>query len=521
MQISGAIAVCFLAVVASAMPGRPLMQSLEMSAEFVALSTIGNSTFQQLLNHSDPSMGSFSQSYWYNFEFWDGPGSPIVLFTPGEDAADGYTGYVTNKTLPGAYGQAIEGAVIMLEHRYWGTSSPYDYLDTEALQLLNLDQAISDLLYFANTVDLPFDTNHSSNAQNAPWVMTGGSCSGALSAWTASLQPGTFWAYHASSAPVQAIDDFWQYFYPIQQGMPQNCSSDVTLVIDHIDSVLTNGTGDEICALKKSFGLDALEHNDDFASALQNGLWAWQSNEFYTGYSNFYQFCDAVENAVPGSNTTTSATGVGLEKALAGYANWINGSMISGFCQHYGASDERDVSCLDTYNASSPMYTDYTVGNPWDRQWMWLLCNEPLDYWQDSAPIGTPTVVSRLITPKYWLNQCNLLFPEVNGYTYGSSNPDINVDTVNDYTGGWDLEDTTRLMWTNGEYDPWRSASVSSEFRPGGPLSSTAEHPVQVIPKGIHCSDMILRNGRVNAGVQTVIDNEIAQIKAWVDEYYT
>jgi hypothetical protein len=29
-----------------------------------------------------------------------------------------------------------------------------------------------------------------------------------------------------------------------------------------------------------------------------------------------------------------------------------------------------------------------------------------------------------------------------------------------------------------------------------------------------------LKNGAVNAGVQTVIDNEIAQIKAWVEEYY-
>lgn len=38
--------------------------------------------------------------------------------------------------------------------------------------------------------------------------MTGGSYSGALAAWTASIAPGTFWAYHASSAPVQAIYDF-------------------------------------------------------------------------------------------------------------------------------------------------------------------------------------------------------------------------------------------------------------------------------------------------------------------------
>jgi hypothetical protein len=115
----------------------------------------------------------------------------------------------------------------------------------------------------------------------------------------------------------------WQYFYPIQQGMAKNCSADVSLVIDHIDSVLTTGTADEIHALKDMFGLAGLEHSDDFAAVLPNGPYQWQSNDFYTGYSLFFQWCDAVENAVPGAGTSTPATGVGLEKALAGYANWI------------------------------------------------------------------------------------------------------------------------------------------------------------------------------------------------------
>jgi hypothetical protein len=92
--------------------------------------------------------------------------------------------------------------------RYWGDSSPYEELNSETLQYLTLHQAILDFTYFAKTVDLPFDTDHSSNAQNAPWVYSGGSYSGALSAWTESVAPGTFWAYHSSSAPVEAIEDF-------------------------------------------------------------------------------------------------------------------------------------------------------------------------------------------------------------------------------------------------------------------------------------------------------------------------
>ena len=179
--------------------------------------------------------------------------------------------------------------------RFWGSSSPYDTLTTENLQLLTLHQAIADFVNIAKTLDMPFDTNHSSNAENAPWIFSGGSYSGALAAWTESTSPGTFWAYHASSAPVEAISDYWQYFAPVQEGMPTNCSKDLTLVIDYIDDVLMHGSANEQFALKAKFGLEALEHNDDFGAAIENGPWLWQSNSFYTGYSGFYQFCDAVE----------------------------------------------------------------------------------------------------------------------------------------------------------------------------------------------------------------------------------
>ena len=41
----------------------------------------------------------------------------MVLFTPGEEAAAGYTGYLTNVTITGLYAQEIKGAVILLERK--------------------------------------------------------------------------------------------------------------------------------------------------------------------------------------------------------------------------------------------------------------------------------------------------------------------------------------------------------------------------------------------------------------------
>ncbi|KAL1968061.1 hypothetical protein VTN77DRAFT_2191 [Rasamsonia byssochlamydoides] len=287
------LSACLMSVAIAAVHRYPLPPR----AAHVNLPTTASATFVQLIDHTHPELGTFSQRYWWNAEYWKGPGSPVVLFTPGEIDASGYVGYLTNETITGLFAQEIGGAVILLEHRYYGESSPYDSLTTKNLQYLTLEQAIADLTYFAKTVKLPFDPNGTSNADKAPWVLSGGSYSGALAAWTESTSPGTFWAYHSSSAPVEAIYDYWQYFVTVQQGLPANCSKDVSLVVDYVDSILQSGNATAKQQLKDLFGLGELEHDDDFASALENGPWLWQSNSFYDDYPPVYQFCDYVEGS--------------------------------------------------------------------------------------------------------------------------------------------------------------------------------------------------------------------------------
>jgi hypothetical protein len=53
-------------------------------AEALIQVTLGNSTFTQLIDHKNPSLGTFEQFYYYSSQYWGGPGYPILLFTPGE-----------------------------------------------------------------------------------------------------------------------------------------------------------------------------------------------------------------------------------------------------------------------------------------------------------------------------------------------------------------------------------------------------------------------------------------------------
>ena len=105
-----------------------------------------------------------------------------------------------------------------------------------------------------------------------PWIYVGGSYSGMLAAWLQRFEPGVFWAYHSSSAPVQAVYHFWSYFSPIERGMPRNCSADGLLISDHITEVYERGNATEMHKLKDLFGLAGVEHYDDFAWYLVSPL---------------------------------------------------------------------------------------------------------------------------------------------------------------------------------------------------------------------------------------------------------
>ncbi|KAL2192821.1 serine carboxypeptidase S28-domain-containing protein [Corynascus similis CBS 632.67] len=484
----------------------------------------GWGTFDQLIDHANPSLGTFKQRYWFGTEFWKGPGSPVYLVSPGEQSGTGFNRtWLGGARLTGVMANQTGGAVIVLEHRYWGESSPYDKLTEENLQYLTLDNSLKDLTYFAKTFVPPFDPSGKSSADKAPWVFAGGSYSGALAGWLAAKEPGTFWAYYSSSGVVEAVGDFWQYFTPVQEATPKNCSADVGAVINYVDLVLSFGSKKSKEALKNKFGLGELG-DADFAAALEWGPWQWQSGQFYstntTGYTPFYRFCDYVENVWTNStHKVPGPRGVGLKKALDGYAKYVKEQVIPGFCESAGYPEwegENNIECFKNLDPNNAAYKDLSLDNWINRQWNWMLCNEPFEWWQTGAPLTKPTLVSRLVNADYWRKQCPLHFPN-GGYALAEGK---RAKDVNHWTGGWSVTNTTRAMHTNGQFDPWRDATLSSIYRPGGPVESTKELPVRLVKGGTHCSDLYAPNWAANEGVKKLAFEAAAEMAGWVGEWY-
>jgi len=54
------------------------MRAAPPGDETTTASTVYNATFEQLIDHENPNLGTFSQFYYYSTEFYKGPGSPVV-----------------------------------------------------------------------------------------------------------------------------------------------------------------------------------------------------------------------------------------------------------------------------------------------------------------------------------------------------------------------------------------------------------------------------------------------------------
>lgn len=149
-----------------------------------------------------------------------------------------------------------------------------------------------------------------------------------------------------------------------------------------------------------------------------------------------------------------------------------------------------------------------------------ILTESSFEWWQAYASADTTGFIPKLFTTQAAIKEtCQDQFPDVNGHQYGLKKGRT-VAQLNKRTGGWNQVNTKRLMWINGQFDPWRDATVSSSRRPGGPLKSTKAAPVFDIPKAAHCNDYIYYNANANPAAVKIFDSMVKQIVTWVDEFY-
>lgn len=454
-------------------------------------------TFDQLIDHKDPSRGTFKQRYYHTWEFYK-PGGPIVLMTPGEQGIDNTFSLLTNTSINGVIARATDGAVVVLEHRFYGGSNPFPDLSVESLKVHTIEQAMEDLVYFAQHVALqmPGGATDVIRPNNTPWILLGGSYAGALVSWTMNMKPDVFWAGYSSSGVIQPQLDFWQYFSPIQRHMPANCSADVQAAIEFVDGVISSGNATAYQDLQTSFGFTNLAPSD-FANALTFPIVEWQALDVDTGRdSSFYNFCDTLEIK---AGAIAPATGFGAQSALASWATFYRTGYLDDLCEGY-TWDE----CVRFDGSTSAAVT---LGD--DRSWMWQVCNE-VGWAQVGPPENVQGIMSRHFTVQNFSNYCNDAFQGA----FTSSTFETRVRASAEKYLGWG-SNADRLFIVNGDRDPWLEVTHSAaEAR----IASSSRRPI-FLTDGFHCSDISISNAispsiaEVHAAAQTIFPQWLKEFK--------
>ena len=387
---------------------------------------------EQLVDHDDPSQGTFIQRYYQvvppnsttKYAILDIGGESDAFYPSGVD--DFYE----------VLSQDLENAVVVtLEHRFFGKSLPKPDLKYETYQkLLTVNQAVQDLITFKNWYQ-----SNVLHSDSTKWLLIGGSYSGMLSAIIRSKYPNEFAAALSSSGVVLATDDFKDFDRQIEISLGHQCATAARTARRHIDYLLDNGQADYVLKLFNAEGVTP-------------DVFRWVVGEMFSlspQYGKREAICGPLENTI--------ITGEDPMMALAKFSRDVFA---------------KDDSIYNMY-ANEYLKNDTNIEHPAARSWQWMTCNE-LAYWQ-VAP-GKTTLRSPKVTQDFFYQQCRDVFDENIPY------PDTNK--FNTEWGG--LQQTgTKIFFTTGSQDPWTHLCVTEEQVPDGCYAHTI-----IGPNSGHCSDL-------------------------------
>ncbi|XP_010526786.1 PREDICTED: probable serine protease EDA2 [Tarenaya hassleriana] len=387
-------------------PPRTLSHGLSGSGYYL---TSDELWFNQTLDHFSPyDHRKFSQRYYEFLDYFRAPDGPIFLRICGEAACNG----IPNDYL-GVLAKKFEAAVISLEHRYYGKSSPFNSLATENLRYLSSKQALFDLAAFRQYYQDSLNVRFNRNGVDNPWFVFGVSYSGALSAWFRLKFPHLTCGSLASSAVVRAIYEFPEFDQQIGESAGPECKA----VLQETNKLLELGLKVNGKAVKELFNASELGIDADFLYFVTDAaVMAIQ-------YGNPDKLCIPLVEA--------KKNGSDLVEAYAKYVREFSIGVFGLSAKTYGRKHLRDTALAKDSE---------------DRLWWFQVCTE-VAYFQ-VAP-ANDSVRSQQINTEYHLDVCKSLFGK-------GVYPE--VDATNLYYGG-DKIAGTKIIFTNGSQDPWRHAS--------------------------------------------------------------
>jgi hypothetical protein len=447
-----------------------------------SLFSVQSLTYQQKLdhyNHQDDR--TWTQRYWVEEQYWSGAaaGGPIFLQLGGEGPEN--ERIVTSMQMS-AYAKTHRALQVGVEHRYYGKSQPRPNLSTENLQWLSSQQALAD------AAELILHIREKYNAPNSPIITFGCSYSGALAAFFRMKYPHVTMGSVASSAPVEATLDFYEYLDVVDKSLsyfvgPQ-CDAAILKATNDIQAMLQTPSGTS--QLEQKFKIcKPLDGKKDISTFMQNLMGNWQGQVQYNLESPSYNV-----SALCNQLTTKIARGMSHVDAYAEVSNQFIAPATCLDCSYHNMVVE-----MQSTNTDQSM-----------RQWTYQTCTE-FAYFQTTDSDSDVQPFGNLVPVEYWIDFCTDAFG-------ADFNPELKVKQTNEHYGGRYLPTTTpnNIVFVNGNIDPWHSLSVYEPI-PNSPIETV------FVQGTAHCADVSLTGSRAPPQLQVAQQRVSDIIGRWIRDF--
>jgi thymus-specific serine protease len=410
-----------------------------------------------IVDHSAPlsERTYWKQRYFINDEFWAGRDYPVFMYIGGEGPLGPRA--LTNRNFIHYLAKQHRALLVAVEHRFYGKSYPTPDMSTRNLRFLSSRQALEDLARFHTFLTDKY------GLENAKWVGFGGSYPGNLAAWVKLKYPALFAGTVASSAPLLAKTNFFEYMEVVGDGLRYfgggECYRRVEQSIVELRALLDGGReGREKVQQLFAPCYPMVNEFDDsvFESSVMG---AFQDIAQYNGLK---------EGAMTLADVCGLFTGDETKPVIQVLADFL-------------AKTRGTKSCLDSKFQGEKNATIETLqksdfdGESSSRQWFYQTCNE-FGYFQTTTSAATPFHALKTVTMENTgLEVCKRVFGI-------KESPDVKSTNVEYGALGITVENVT---FPSGTIDPWHALAVKNSTY----LHSSTAQSVY-IEGTAHCADM-------------------------------
>lgn len=431
--------------------------------------------FTQVIDHFQPTLASpsFQQRYFLRTDYWDQAGRPDLVFlcVGGEGPPlrkDVLTDSVHCTEMVNI--AAETGALLLaLEHRYYGPSIPSKDFSLEGFKYLSTKQAVEDIKVFHS-----FITQQYLSGRPALWITFGGSYPGMLASFARIKYPHLIHAAIASSAPVYATVNMPGYletqvddFALTSIGGSKQCRDAVIESHRLVGDMLKNQTGKaRIVRDFKLCSLDELNVSDNVGIFVGFGIFDMPAQEndpsCTTPLCNYEKICQAMLD--PSKSL--------YDRLLYVYHNGGNSVMnVINFAEQHphlrSPSSANAPTCRSINFATyiKEVSSDVSIKNT-ERIWLYQVCTNWGFLQTCESRHGCP-LIADYSTEDMWMKPCT------EGMGIPRENMIAGVADANAEYGGLTPR-TSRIVYINGEVDPWRANSIIKQLSADQPVLEVA-----------------------------------------------